>query len=160
MATDIDTFAIKQQIVTILKTNSTLFSATGADNKVRVIEEGAPRMSILKTETTLPHIWVTHENTIDTLRQIGAVQSNAIKGLEHTMFFRIILIAQRKRGSTVEEVIDDFVKLIKQEITEDYNLGATVDSCIVQQVRDLETSLVGHDRQGQVVILKAVASSG
>ena len=167
MATDVDVHGIIKRIVDILDSDATLFDATGANGKVRKIESGALRMPIKVVETTLPHIWVTSENTLDLITQIGASASNAIKGLSHTLFFKIILIAKEKDGFKVEEVLDDFVKLINQDITANRRLkdpaaanDPLVDSCIVQQVRELDTSLTGLDRQGRIVILKAVKVTG
>ena len=65
MATDIDTWAIKEKIVAILKTKAALFDATGADDKVRQIIAGAPNMNDIKNEDILPIIYVTNDDIID-----------------------------------------------------------------------------------------------
>lgn len=168
MATDVDTFAIKEQIVDILDSDTALFDATGAGGKVRKITAGAPRMEKIARETTIPQIWVTNDNIIDDIRRKNVVQANAPKTLEHTMHFRIILIDDAKDGPKTEEKLDDFVKLINETITENYDLrdpgGAegtsVVDNCTVIQVTELSPSLAGKDRSGRVIRLRAVVTTG
>lgn len=167
MATDVDLFGIKQRIVDILDSNSTLFDATGANDKVRKIDAGAPRMSRLRNETTLPHIWVTNEDAIDVIRQNNSVGGNAPKVLEHQINFKIILMAQEKDGFKTEEVLDDFVKLINQSITENYELNdpATglsplADSCYPSRVVELGRVFTGLSLSGRVISLKCVVTTG
>ncbi|KKL17211.1 hypothetical protein LCGC14_2487830, partial [marine sediment metagenome] len=94
-----------------LDSNATLFDATGANSKVRKIDKGAPRMrEELILETTLPHIWVTNDTTIDVVSVRHSTQSNAPLISEHTLSLKIILLAQKGRGALVEELLDDFVK--------------------------------------------------
>ena len=167
MATDVNVFAVKEQIVDILDSNSTLFDATGANDKVRKITVGAPRMSRLVRETTLPQIWVTNETVIDDLKQSTATQGNAPKTTTHTLHFKIILLADAKDGPKAEEILDDFVKLINEDITENYDLrqpaGAEstsiVDNCVVNQVSEFP-NLAGLAKAGRFIKLKAVATTG
>lgn len=169
MATDIDLWEIKKQVVDILDSNATIFDATGANSKVRKIDTGAPRMKgNLIVETTLPHIWVTNDTVIDEVRVRNSTESNAPKTTEHTLGLKIILLAEEKDGFDVEEVLDDFVKLITEEITENYDLrdpgGAentsVVDSCIVKRVMELSPAMAGRARQGRIITLKAVVTTG
>ena len=168
MATDIDVFAIKEKIVDILDSDSTLFSATGASRKVRKIEAGAPRMrNDLILETTLPHIWVTNDPAIDNL-EVYNVSSNAPLLTKHTIGIKIILLAQEKSGYAVEEILDDFVKLINQDITANFDLrtpgGAestsVTISCKLSKVSELSSTMTGKFRQGRVVTLTLVVVSG
>ncbi len=162
MATDVDVFAIKEKIVDILDSNATIFDATGANSKVRKIDKGAPRMrEELILETTLPHIWVTNDSTIDVVSVRHSTQSNAPLITEHTIGLKIILLAQEGRGALVEEVLDDFVKLITEEITENFDLrtpaGAestsVADKCVVTRVEELSSRMSGKARQGRVIHL-------
>ncbi len=167
MATDVDVWEVKLQIVDILDSNSTLFDATGANDKVRKITTGAPRMDRLKKETTLPQIWVTNDAVIDDLKQSTATQGNAPKTTTHTLHFKIILLADAKDGPKAEEILDDFVKLINEIITANYDLrdpgGAentsVVDSCVVQQVLEFP-NLAGLAKAGRIIKLKAIATTG
>ena len=168
MATDIDLFAIKERIKDILNDDTDLFDATGSDRKVRVIDSGAPRMmNNLILETTLPHIWITNDFLIDTVKLKGAVVSNANLVTEHTLGLRIIIMAEEKDGFKVEEVLDDFVKLIAEKITENFELqnpssGADpkADSCRISQITELSTAMTGQSRQGRIISLKCVVTTG
>jgi len=167
MATDVDLFAIKEQIGDILDSDSDLFDATGASNKVRKITIGAPRMTDIKRETTVPQIWITNDTLIDEVRQRGATKSNAPVKQEHTFHLKIILIDDAKDGPKAEEKLDDFVQLIQQTIIENYDLrdpggaeGTSVaDSCVVDQVAELNPSFAGTERSGRVVRLKVEVTS-
>jgi len=169
MAIDVDLFAIKQRIVDILDSNSTLFDATGASGKVRKIEAGAPRMKEnLIVETTIPHIWVTNDTIIDDITVENVVQGNAPTFTKHNISLRILLLTQKKDGFKVEEVLDDFVKLINEEITENYDLrqpgGAestsVADSCIVRRVTEMSGQMTGTYRQGRIISLKCLVTTG
>jgi len=166
MATDVDVFGIIERIVDILDSDSTLFDVTGANGKVRIIDSGAPRMTRLIVETTLPHIWVTTDRIIDTITEPKITISNAVKVLQHQLNFKIILIAQEKDGFKVEEVLDDFVKLINQDLTANYDLrdpssGLTplVDSSRITGVVELDTSITGLSRQGRTITLRCVKTT-
>ena len=167
MATDVDLFAIKEQLVDILDSDSDLFDATGANNKVRRIRAGAPRMAELKRETHIPAIWVTNDSLIDEVKQRNPVASNAPITQEHTFHLRLILIDDAADGPRAEEKLDDFVQLIQQTIIENYDLrdpgGAestsVVDSCVVEQVTELNPQFAGHDKSGRIIRLKVVVSS-
>ena len=169
MATDVDYWELKKQVVDILDSNATLFDATGASGKIRLIDAGAPRMKDnLIVETTLPHIWVTNDSEIDTLEQINSVESNAVNMTKHTIGLKIIILAKEKDGFFVEEQLDDFTKLVNEIITANYDLrdpgGAeatsVVDSCIVKRVTELSPQMTGRGRQGRVISLKCIATTG
>jgi len=78
MAVEIDHDDIKTQIETILEANATLYDVTGANNKIRIIEVGPPKIGqggeII--DTTLPHIWITNSpNSFETIRNTGVSSS-------------------------------------------------------------------------------------
>jgi len=167
MATDVDVFAIKERIVDILDSDTALFDATGANDKVRKITAGAPRMADIKRETTVPQIWVTNDTLIDDVKQRNPTANNAPVTQEHTLHFRLILIDDAKDGAKAEEKLDDFVQLIQQTITENYDLRtpgglestSVADSCVVQQVIELNPLLIGTERSGRIIRLRVVVTS-
>jgi len=167
MATDVDLFAIKEQIVDILDSNTALFDATGASNKVRRIRAGAPRMAELRRETHIPAIWVTNDTLIEEVRQRNPTASNTPITQEHTYHLRIILIDDAADGPRAEEKLDDFVQLIQQTIIENYDLRdpgglestSVADLCVVDQVTELSPALAGHDQSGRIIRLRVVVTS-
>ncbi len=158
MATDIDTWAIKEKIVAILKTNATLFSATGASGKVRQINAGAPNLNDIKNESILPIIYVTNAENFDSIKYNGIVKSNAIKFVRHVINLSIILLVEGKDGPKAEESADDFVKLIHETIEADYDLtgvgSASVDSCRITSHIILDSSMIGDEKQGRLINLE------
>jgi len=166
MVTDVDLWAIKEQIVNVLDSDTDLFDATGARGKIRKVTVGAPRMDRLKKETTLPQIWVTNDNIIDDIKNATTTQANAYNLVEHTLHFRLILLEDAKDGPKAEEKLDDFVQLINQTIGENYDLrdpgGAevtsVVDSCRVIQVLEFP-GLSGLAKAGRIIRLLAVKTS-
>jgi len=123
-------------------------------------------MPYLIRETTLPQIWVTTSRGIDTSDPPKFVLSNAVKVTSHNLSFKIILVAQEKDGAKVEEVLNDFVMLIRETFQENFDLslpgggGALVESSWVSDVSELDTTLTGLSRQGRAITLKVVVSSG
>ena len=160
-----DVWNIKERIVDILDSQSNLFDATGANDKVRLITSGAPRMRALVKETTLPQIWVTSEPTIDIVTRRVSVAADAAKSYEHIIKLKLIVIAQEKDGQKVEEVLDDFVVLIIDELAANYHLktpagaDALVDSCNLERVTELDQSITGLSRQGRVLTLKCIKTT-
>jgi len=160
-STDIDTWAIKLKIVDLLDNDSTLFSATGANGKVRQIIAGAPNMNDIKNEDRLPIIYVTNDNVIDDMRYSSGSVVSVPKVVEHILGFRIILITEGKDGPDAEEKTDDFVKLILEIIEENYTLASLVDSCIPVQHFVLNQNMIGAEKQGRIIRLKCrVHSTG
>lgn len=169
MATDVDYWELKKQVVDILDSNSTLFDAAGANSKVRLIDVGAPRMKDdLIVETTLPHIWVTNDSTTDILEQSNSVESNAVNVTKHIIGLKIILLAEEKDGFDVEEVLDDFTKLINEILEANYDLrdpgGAEstsqADSCKITRITEMSSQITGKARQGRNIFLKVVVTTG
>ena len=155
MATDIDTWAIKEKIVAILKTNGTLYSATGASSKVRQINAGAPNMNDIRNQDILPIIYVTNDDIIDAISYTGSVSSNAVKFVNHNLGFSVILLVEGKDGPKAEEAADDFVKLILETIEADYDLrgsgSAIVEACVPIQVSIISADMIGNEKQGRKI---------
>lgn len=165
MVIEIDLFAIKQRIVAILQADAGLYDATGAGGKLRQIEAGSPLMNFrVATESVLPHAWVTNENQMDSMTLRGSIVSNAVTEMEHTVRFRIIIISDKKDGATVEKQLDDFTKMILEDIESDVTLkngGSPIcDLCVPERIYELDQSLSGHTRQGRVITLKCLKTTG
>lgn len=118
MVTELDIFAIKQQIVTILKADTLLFDATGTVNKLRKILTGY----VDDHQTSLtPMAFVCNSQRLETISP-GSVITNAWKSLTHKIRFEIHVIVDGKAPETLEEKLDDFRKLIYETLEEDNQL--------------------------------------
>lgn len=167
MATDIDIFAIKERIVDILDSDTDLYDATGADGKVRKIEAGAPDLNKIDRETVLPHIFVTNDTVIEDVKLTGSAVSNALKSQQHTLQFKIILVVDGKDGPKAEETADDFAKLIKETMSENFDLrnpstglDPKVLGCNLLQHGILNTNLFGSSKQGRFLRYRALVNTG
>ena len=87
---------------------------------------------------------------------------------KHTIGLKIIILAKEKDGFFVEEQLDDFTKLINEIITTNYDLrdpgGAEntsqADSCKIRRITELSSQMTGKARQGRVIFLKCVVTTG
>ncbi len=119
---ELDLYAIKERIVDILDSNTSLYDSTGASGKVRKIQAGIKFFDFVNKETTLPVIYVTNDLATDIVRVSGSVSSNTQKVLNHDLRFKIFLIVDGKDGQKAEEKADDLIKLIKESINANYDL--------------------------------------
>ncbi len=163
MAVEIDHDDIKTQIETILKANSTLFDVTGANNKIRIIEVGPPKISNTGEimDTTLPHIWITNSaGPFETIRNTGTLTGNVVKALEHTFHYDIIIIVDSKDAEFSEEDLDDFQKETLQTLEADVDLNAKVDISFPIRVDLLPHSgtKIGG-KQGRKITLRCVKTT-
>jgi len=164
----IDYFGIKERIVAILKNDTTnLFSATPSDKtKFRLIEAGAPDRN-KASKGPLPRIYVTNDDLVDEMKEIGAKVSNAPKMIKHTMRFLIIVMVDAKDGPKAEETIDDFCKLIIEKLRTLSDLrtpgGAEssqlADESMVERINVINREFIGSNITGRVLRLKVIATS-
>lgn len=164
----IDYFGIKERIVAILKDDtSNLFSATPSDKtKFRLIQAGAPDLN-KAIQGPLPRIFVTNDDLLDEMKEVGAKVSNAPKIIRHTMRFLIIVIADSKDGPKAEETIDDFLKLIVEKLRTFSDLrnpgGAEstqlADESMVERINVINREFIGSNITGRVIRLKVISTS-
>ena len=166
----IDIFGIKQQIVAILKSDtSNLYDATpsqGVKTKFRIIEAGAPsKLNI--NQPPLPRLWVTSDTLIANVSQITTIGSNASNGQEYDVRINIVFVVEAKSGPATEEDIDDFTKLIIDKLEANYDLrddgGAEstskVDSSQVITIQDLPAMFKGDRVMGRVIKFKCMVTA-
>jgi len=166
----IDIFGIKEQIVAILKSDtSNLYDATpsqGVKTKFRIIEAGAPsKLNI--NQPPLPRLWVTHDTLIANVRHMASIVSNASKGQEYDLRINCIFVVEAKSGPATEEDIDDFTKLIIDKIEGNYDLrdngGAEstskANSSQVISIQDLPAMFKGDRVMGRVIKFKIMVTA-
>ncbi len=166
----IDIFGIKEQIVAILKSDtSNLFDATpsqGVKTKFRIIEAGAPsKLNI--NQPPLPRMWVTHDTLIANVSPITTYLANAAKGQQYDLRINIIFVVEEKDGPDTEEGIDDFTKLIIDKIEANYDLrddgGAEstskANSSQVISIQDLPQMFKGDRVMGRVIKFKVMVTA-
>jgi len=150
MATELDHDTIKTKIVAILKANSSLFTSTAEENKLRAIEVGYPQGDDL-SDAMPPYAFVTNSDAqFETINQQGSVTSNSITGLVHTFHYDITIVVNQTDSRKAEVLLDELQKLTLQTLEADYNLTGTgtadVDGSHPSSVKKLT---VGKDNEGK-----------
>ena len=168
MPTEIDLFAIKERIVTILKDDTVnLFSTTPSDKtKFRKIEAGAPDLN-KPLQAPLPRIFITSDDVIDESVQRGSTVTRSPKAMEHSMRFLIMLVVDGKDGPKAENTADDFVKKIleKLELHNDLskpsdNTDPLADWSVPEGISILNRDSVGSNITGRIIRLRVISTTG
>ena len=166
--TEVDYWAMKERIATILKHDTTnLYNATASDKtKFRKIEAGAPDMN-KPIQGPFPRIYITNEDRFDEMSPKGVVVSRNQKLTEHIMRFLIIAVCEGKDGPDAEEKIDDFTKLILEKIKNHNDLSKPTDNTdpladwsFPESVDILNRELIGDKIAGRVIRLKVKTTTG
>lgn len=122
MATELDHQSIKERIVEILKDNTNLYDPTNnPGNKVRSIDLGVPDQKEF-TKIPTPYIRVTNSTDLENDKPFGPVVSNTQSASYHVAKYLIICVSQAKDGKTVEGLLDDLHKLIKETMKANVDL--------------------------------------
>jgi hypothetical protein len=153
---EVDHDAIKEQIVAILKANTTLYDSAGAVNKIALIEVGRPDG---KTgfDNALPSVYVTNANPLERITMQGTMTSSseALPCLVHNIRYKIIVGVDAHSARVAEEQLDDFQKLILESLEADNKLknggSALADFSRPELVETFSTSLDGSPIQGRVI---------
>ena len=120
--TEPDLWLIKQEIITILKTNENLWQEDNHEVGFQSMEVGLPLNNVFKG-LAYPALYVTNESSLEQAKPLGAVQAGELKGSQHIFKIRIIFFDQAEDGQEVEKSLDGFYKLINQTLKENYQLN-------------------------------------
>ena len=120
--TEADINLIKQEIVSILKTNANLWQEDNHEVGFQTIEVGLPLNNVFKG-LAYPALFVTNETSLEQAKPLGAVQAGELKGSQHIYKFRLIFFDQAEDGQEVEKSLDDLYKQINQTLKENYQLN-------------------------------------
>jgi hypothetical protein len=156
MVTELDHDAIKTQIATILKTNSTLYDVTGASGKVRQINVGHPDHTN-GLEDVFPSIYITNSNPLERITVAGSMtgSSESLAPLLHTFRYKIVLQEKTKGSRDTENALDDFQKLLLETLEADHQLknggSPVVDGSRPETVDIFKNELNGKSVQGRII---------
>jgi len=163
--TTIDIYGVKEQIVAILKDDTTnLFSSTPSDKtKFRIIEAGAPSPKAAQ-EPPLPRCWVTSDTIVANVTHLSTIDLNAHTGDEYELRINIVFVVEAKDGPKTEEAVDDFTKSIIEQMDTNYDLrtpsGAestrVAESTELLNIQDLPQIFKGDRVHGRVIKYKVI----
>jgi len=162
VATELDHDEIKKKIVAILKANTSLFTSTAEEGELRAIEVGFPQAAFSSgdlSDAMLPYAYVTNSSgSFETIKS-GTVVSNAIKILEHSFNYDIVVVVMQKDAREAEILLDELQKLTLETLEADHDLtgtgSASVDSSSPSRVDMLRVGDADQGRgiKGRVITL-------
>lgn len=153
---------IKDAIVTLLKSNASLFTTTGEADELRKITTGKPT-DILQDDM-FPYAIVTDGSPLDTTKSIKLVVSQSAKLVEHVLRYKIIVVVNKPDSRKAENLLDNLEELIRETMEGDMDIGGTVDTHTIQTSSDrevfFEKTSGKRARVFEVVCEKVIATSG
>lgn len=146
---------IKAAIVTILKANASLFTTTAEANELRAIETG--KNEDILQDAMFPYVIITNGKPLETITDETFILSNAVKAVEHTIRYRIIVVVNEKDSREAEIELDNYTRLILDTLEVDRDLSGNVDTHDITSIGDLDDILQPtHGKRGRVINMTAV----
>jgi len=105
-------------------------------------------------------IFITNSSPFETIRNDGSVVSNAIKALDHSFNYDIVIVVNGIDARDAEKKLDDFQKLTLQTLEANVDLDAEVDKSFpvsVQHYRIANTE--GKGLKGRVITLRCTKTT-
>lgn len=121
--TEPDIWLIKEEIVSILKTKSTLWETDAHVNGFTDISVGLPAEAEFKG-LTYPICFITNDKRLEEDQILGAPTAGEITASKHFFRFRIIFFDQKATGADVEQSLDSLYKIIKETLKENHQLNS------------------------------------
>jgi len=161
--TDLDHDQIKTKIATILKANTTLFTAATL-TKIRSIEVGFPQGDPFQDQM-FDYIFITNGTPFESITSDSGVVSNVIQELYHIFNYDIVIIVNGTDSRDAETKLDDFRKLVLETLEADANLTGTgsaeIDYSLPISVQPYRPSgKEGQGKKGIVITLRCFKTTG
>ena len=156
-----DVNAIKEEIVSILKTNSELWETDSHENGFTDILVGLPTQAKF-TGLTYPICFVTNDTNLENDKILGNPIGSELRDSHHIMQFRIMFFDQGATGADVEVSLDNYYKLIKQTLKENFRLNSVQGVISAFPIRGHSFNfgeMEGQAIDGRVIILQVQVAS-
>lgn len=158
--TEIDHFAVKERIVTLITADASIFDADD-DTKLLSVEAGRPNIEGVPIQ--LPGAFITSSQNMDDLKG-GQIISDAIQRITHTARYVLVIGVAGPDAQTAENQLDDFQKLILELLEADTTLSgassAIVDSCVPERITHNVIKREGDLVQLRQITLKCTTVTG
>jgi hypothetical protein len=116
-----DVVAIKERIKRILTTDPELFDKSDTKGKMRSIEIGLPSNNEF-FGLRYPCCFITNAEDFEIDKIYGPQVGASYGASEHLLNFKIIFFGQSKDGKSLEPILDNFYKLIKERLKSFFDL--------------------------------------
>jgi len=144
---------IKTAFVTLLKTNSSLFTTTGETDELRAIEVGRPEDEI--NDAMIPYAFVRNgRGTFENIEPQKIAVGDTSQLVVHELFFDIVVIVSKKDARTSEALHEDLQELILETLQGDQDIGGTVDTSDVVRIADYPFPAVISGKMGRIITVK------
>jgi len=159
--TEPDIVAIKNEIITILKTNAEIWQEDNHEKGFQAINLELP-VEAEFMGLSYPICFVANDNQLENDKVFGPAVAGQITGSTHEFQFRILFFEQGAESAEVEISLDGYYKQIKQTLKENHALNS------VQGVRTSFPhrghsfnfgEFEGKAIDGRVIILKVTVDS-
>jgi len=149
---------IKDQIVTILKSNAALFTTTAEANELRKITTG--KNEDILNDAMFPYAIITNGKPLETITDETFILSDGVKSIEHTIRYRIIVIVNEQDSREAESELDNYTELILETLEADRDLTGNVDTHDIASIGDLDDILQNtHGKRGRVINMVAIKTT-
>ena len=159
MVTEIDHHSIKTRIKEIVQADADIYDSSGSVGKFVDCFVGRPYNDAITAHPT-PYLFITNDDSLETQRNIGVVQSNTVQATEHTVRYLLIMVDQAQDGRQVEKDLDGLGKNLLQVLKTKFELrdaSGTDPKCnysIPERVSVFNTSLNGKPVQARTIFLR------
>lgn len=152
--TEIDYTALKNEVITILKAEATLWDNinNGDNGTFTMIERGLPNNNKFDG-LKYPCCFVTNDETLETDKPFGPVIANVGTVSEHIVKLKIIFFNLDGDGQAVEDSLDALHKIIKETLKADFNLGGLVTESWTTSSTAFSGDYRGKALDGRIIIL-------
>ena len=164
MVTEIDHHSIKTRIKEIIQADASIYDSSGAAGKFVDCVVGRPYNDALTAHPT-PYLFITNDDSLETQRNIGVVQSNTVQATEHTVRYLLIMVDQAQDGRQVEKDLDGLGKNLLQVLKTKFELrdaSGTDPKCnysIPERVSVFNTSLNGKPVLARTIVFKLIINT-
>lgn len=149
---------IKSQIVTILKADAALYTTTNESGELRSIETG--KNEDILQDAMFPYAIITNGKPVDTISDETFILADAVKLIEHTLRYRIIVVVNEQDSRKAESELDNYTELIMETLEADRDLSGNVDTHDISSVGDLDDILQPTGgKRGRVINMTAIKTT-
>ena len=96
----------------------------------------------------------------ETITNVGSIASNAIKAIQHTFHYDIVVVVNQPDSRLAEIELDNYQKLILQTLEADHTLSANVDGSLPIRVEHYDVARRNAGYSGRVMTIRCVKTTG
>lgn len=144
---------IKDAIVALLQSNSSLYDPTGTPGELRVIQTGRPEDEL--NDAGMPYAFIRNsKGPFENIQTQNIAVSDASRLIVHELFFDVVFVVNEKDARFAELALDNFQELILETLEGDQDIGGTVDTSDPIRVTDYPMPSLLTGKQGRIITIR------